>query len=384
MLTKNGVPRAALGFVVGALGALTACVDSNELPGVPDAGEPPGCSPVGVELDDAATPGNTVPPVPRVATAGTSIGTTFAVHELFLGDTGWDGHHDSNAWAALGANIDGKITTCASANVCTLRSDDGATSSVQVDGVGGIDNSFGANLWPLFNDVMAGATRVDNHAIDKGGSTLLLNLTGLDSSPTQTATGLSAQAFLSAPQKLAGSAWTTSDRRELLDVLLASRVPPFESAERFSDAYVVDGTWVSGPPGELTLPIVVDPVPLDLLVHHAVITFHLATPTRAANGVISGILFTSELEAAFGSWIARVAPTLCPRTVLGPIFREFASFQDIHSDGTNEPGQPCDAISLGVGFTADAIAAPTAIAPKASAEPDPSAPDAGPPACDGG
>jgi hypothetical protein len=127
------------------------------------------------------------------------------------------------------------------------------------------------------------------------------------------------------------------------------------------------------------VPLVVQRVPLVLLVHHAVVTFQHATPTHAANGIISGILSKTEIEASFRRWVGGTFPSLCSGSTLDPILSQIRSNQDILSDGTNEPGVPCDAFSLGIGFTADEIAPPTAC-PK----PNPCAKDASVPACDGG
>jgi hypothetical protein len=57
-------------------------------------------------------------------------------------------------WETIGFNLDAQCTTAASTGVCTLSA--GAPKSVQVDGVGGIDNSFGANICPLI-DTVSGA-----------------------------------------------------------------------------------------------------------------------------------------------------------------------------------------------------------------------------------
>lgn len=51
------------------------------------------------------------------------------------------------AWMGLGYNLDGKCTTATSTDVCTQVQ--GSPKSEQIDGTGGIDNSFGENVCPI-------------------------------------------------------------------------------------------------------------------------------------------------------------------------------------------------------------------------------------------
>jgi len=55
-------------------------------------------------------------------------------------------------WETIGFNLDGQCTNASSSSVCTLGA--GAPKSVQVDGMTGIDNSFGGNICPLLDTVM--------------------------------------------------------------------------------------------------------------------------------------------------------------------------------------------------------------------------------------
>ena len=53
----------------------------------------------------------------------------------------------AEAWKQIGFNLDGKVTTATSTDVCQLVP--GATPAEQDDGQQGIDNSFGENLCPI-------------------------------------------------------------------------------------------------------------------------------------------------------------------------------------------------------------------------------------------
>ena len=75
-------------------------------------------------------------------------GTNFAFRHYYLGDTDRSGTSSQTAWMQFGVNVDGLVTTASSSNVCTLAA--GSSKVTQVDGNGGIDNSWGANIMPIF------------------------------------------------------------------------------------------------------------------------------------------------------------------------------------------------------------------------------------------
>src|SRR5262245_48856894 len=83
------------------------------------------------------------PPAPPFGTIpGDGVGSvTFAVTQLRLGDADANGEQDPKAWMHYGYNLDGKVSTASSTNVCA-----GADPS---DGDNGIDNSFGRKILPL-------------------------------------------------------------------------------------------------------------------------------------------------------------------------------------------------------------------------------------------
>jgi hypothetical protein len=304
------------------------------------------------------------PPAPPPDAATTSTTTTnFALHELFLGDTDFDGKADYNAWEQFGYNIDGKITTAESTNVCRLVNNGGSFGlQAQVDGKGGIDNSFGANVYPgLILGLDTKATTHTNASIAGGAATAMIDIVGLTSSPTQSATGLSAQAFAGAP--FSGTpTWTIADDWPVLTSSVTGASLPFTSVEAFPDAYVVSGTWVTGPPGDFTVPFLsIGDETFFVTVHHAVVTFQHATATHAAGGIISGVLNTQDFLSVFKVAAARFTSYACETYALASLLEQIEDSQDIRSDGTNPPGVACDAISIGLGFTADEIGPPTTL-----------------------
>jgi hypothetical protein len=61
----------------------------------------------------------------------------------------------ADAWKEIGFNLDGKVTTATSTDVCGLMP--GAASAAQDDGQSGIDNSFGENICPILDTLTEGA-----------------------------------------------------------------------------------------------------------------------------------------------------------------------------------------------------------------------------------
>jgi hypothetical protein len=121
-------------------------------------------------------------------TAAPPIG---AARGVSLSMTGGNfGGSATSDWRTIGYNLDGKCTDAQSADACSLRS--GASASVQDDGVGGIDNSFGENICPTLeslappNACSTGITsmylRTDNTgagrlALQVNGNWLAMNIT---------------------------------------------------------------------------------------------------------------------------------------------------------------------------------------------------------------
>ena len=89
----------------------------------------------------------------------------------------------ADAWKQIGFDLDGKVTTATSTDVCQLVA--GADPAAQDDGQDGIDNSFGENLCPIF-DTLGVSCSSDVHqayiVTDPSGSgTLTIQFVGAGS-----------------------------------------------------------------------------------------------------------------------------------------------------------------------------------------------------------
>ena len=85
-----------------------------------------------------------------------SAAHNYAIHQLFLGDTDRQMNPNMTAWKTFGYNLDGKVTT-ATRPTCA-RSCPAPRSRSQVDGNGGIDNSFGSQIMPIVETLDSTAT----------------------------------------------------------------------------------------------------------------------------------------------------------------------------------------------------------------------------------
>jgi hypothetical protein len=367
-LTLGALALSALGMAIG-----TGCGSTANGPDGGSGTDSGGKTDAPTTSEGGGGMSVTPPTMPTGPKTTSTTPQNFAINNLFLGDTNFMGVPSSTAWASFGYNIDGLITTAASTNVCTLVA--GASANpVQVDGPGGVDNSFGENIVTLIGSLISSMT-VDSD-IDEGKFTLMFDITGLDGTATQTSTALSAQAFAGGTTTSTPDFTSGTFNWPILGGpgLLKNSTPPFQSDIQFTDSYVVNGTWVSGAPSTINLDITFDGITLTLPIAQAVITFEHTMPNHAANGIVSGVLPITSFVAAINA----VAAEKMYCSVVGDFLPELEQDADILSDGSNHTGVTCDAISIGLGFTADVIAQPTTIAPTADGG------GGGPKTCDGG
>lgn len=282
-------------------------------------------------------------------------GRAFVAHEISLGDVGPDGGADPNAWAAVGANIDGQDTAADSESACTLVG--GASTAVQIDGNDGIDNSFAKNVLPIFasmgaSDFSASLTQ----SIESGGPTLMIDVQGLTDDPSQTATALDAQ-LLSVVHNGARPSWDGSDSWDVYMSSLVDGAIAKGARARFSSSSINGGAWSNGVAGDVPLTLAFGGVSIDVVVHHAQVSFRHDTAHHASGGVVAGVINTSEFLAGLQPVFKQIG--MCGYTfVLNP---EIEAASDILDDGTNKSGVTCNAISIGIDFTADEARSPNSV-----------------------
>jgi hypothetical protein len=194
----------------------------------------------------------------------------------------------------------------------------------------------------------------------------------------QTNTALSAQLFgggkfVEADGGSGMPTWTTADNWPVIGQLLNNPSSVASGSKiKFPDAYVVNGTWVSGTPiATLSLQLTFSGQMLVLNVHQATITMQHSAASKMTNGTIAGVITTSELISSLMAIAGHLSTSLCGGAAFQSIATQIEQDSDIIHDGTNTAGTPCDAISIGLGFTADQIGLPTEVAVPPTPSPNP-------------
>lgn len=311
-----------------------------------------------------AAAGRTPPAAPAGAAPTTATDSrTFALNQLFLGETGRNGAPLKDAWKDYGYNIDGLTTTKASTDVCQRQG--GADSAKQEDGKEGIDNAFGRTVLGFILGLVPTPSKTINDSIQGGSFTILLDVKGLTDSAEQTNTGLSGRL-------LVGGEFSDD----------ATKKPTFTPADDWpyranpivpiEGAYINNGIFVNGSGGaKVELSLYIQGVALSLVINRAAITFKHQPPNDITEGTISGVINTEELVTGIEKVAGRISTQLCGGSTLDTIKQTIRQASDIRDDGTNAAGVPCNAISIGLGFTGKRIGEPKTVAKDSPAPADP-------------
>lgn len=297
-----------------------------------------------------------------------------AVHVLRLGDTLPSGMLSSTAWKEYGFDLDNKVSTAASADLCQPAV--GANpNNVYPDGNNGIDNSFGKNVLPIFTSLSSDFSAQVNMAIDAGDFSLLFAIDGIEPGATGTfSTRLLGASFLPGT----GPQWNGQDEWPIRsDTLLngdASTPKTLFANAEVSLNPAGERVWRSNGTGDVQLVLSLAGLSLSLVLKQARIEMVLSDDNQlATRGMIGGILeadvFINEIAKLAGSF----DPNLCPPSAtFQSIANQIQQASDILIDGTQDPAAVCNGISIGLGFDAEgAVLGPVFDPPVA---PDPCAP----------
>lgn len=357
----------ALGAAVAACGGAIA-VDPTDA-GVTDAKGPPG--PDSDAQPPPPAPGTppAKPPGPATAVPSTK---TFAIQRIYLGEASRTGAASDTAWKQFGYNLDGKVTAGTSTDVCTRAK--GSPSSNQADGTDGIDNAFGAVILPLIRSAASQLepSKTASLAYQNGTMTTEISITGLDGSPSQTATGLGGGLFPALGYSGDGPAVPfpgfapTTDWPVRVEGLQDGATIAGGAKASLAGSWIASGIFVSGGPSlDVTVSYPLGALSVPLVLHHAIVT--LDTHGR---GTFAGIADTEEFIVAMRKVAGAISTSLCGLQFDG-IAQQIRQAADIMKDGTNVAGTSCNGFSVGIGFDAAPIANPT----KVAKNPLPTAPD---------
>ncbi|HVH42301.1 MAG TPA: hypothetical protein VM925_08150 [Labilithrix sp.] len=284
---------------------------------------------------------------------------TFAVHTISLGEADRAGTKNTNAWKKFGFNLDKIVTNVTKqdspdlAKVCKRA--EKAPATVHQDGDEGIDNTFGKEIVPVLDQISPNPSKTLTSAVQAGGFTILLKVTGLDDDAAQTNTGLSGTLLVGAQfnaDKNVKPTFTTADDWPY------NREPQVPIA----GGYVNKGVFVNGK-GEasVTISLSISGQALSFTVNRAIISFkHNPGANALEEGTIAGVINTEEFVQAITSVAGRFDKSLCGGSdLVKDIQGRIREASDMLSDGTQDPSKTCDGISIGLGFTAKRVGTPT-------------------------
>lgn len=246
-----------------------------------------------------------LPPEPGPEAAGDGSGAVLAIRSLYLGDTDRKGKASTTAWKGYGFNLDGKISTKDSTDLCKPAAGAKA-SAIYEDGDGGTDNSFGKNILPIITSLASDASSQVNDSINKGSFTIILDIekmgTGDSYNPLTTKLYAGAKLVDDAGMEIAPN-WDGNDAWPVVPELL-NNGDINNPKVQFASSYVVKDpktsarTWVSGGKGDIVLNLSVGGFTLGLTIGSALISTEVsADNATATNGTIAGILNTEQLIA---------------------------------------------------------------------------------------
>ena len=289
----------------------------------------------------------------------------YAFRTLFLGDTDETLTSSTNAWSTYGINVDGKVTTATSTDVCERAV--GTPATEQVDGPNGLDNSFGKNVLPLILQHTSTVPSVAySQAMAGGMFTTMLDVAFAPPYPV-IVPNAGAQVFVGATFQGVPS-FTLADNWPVRPEFLADpRSLEAGSSVQLPSGGIDGGVWTSAGRFEPGLSSQMGTFPLPLFLNQTLVTLPIhaywieftETSATTVHGSISGVVSLADLTVALDT--ALFPPTTPCSEGVQTFNAQIAKAADILDDGTNTQGPACSAISIGLGFVAERIGAPSEI-----------------------
>jgi hypothetical protein len=277
------------------------------------------------------------------ASCPTMEGTVFAVKKLYFGEG------TSGEWKKVGFNLDGKVSTGVSKDLCQPNAG-GAPQTAYPDGDQGIDNSFGKNLLPTILAAYPTWVSDIDKGIQAGNFTALLKVLCLP--PTGDAPALITKLFggtsLGMPPKFDGT-----DTWPVEPGLLSDPMNPESSTIVFPASSVLGATFDAGKNGTVILSVPVrtttKSTSIKLTLYAARLTMTLAADRKSATaGMIGGVLDTEEFVAEIQKLGYLLG--LCGNALFNNLVTQVRQASDIMTDGSQDPSKTCNGISMGLGF----------------------------------
>lgn len=340
-----------LNCVFAASAVLSACGGNVVVDGADgDGGQGGGAIPTTPTTGQGGFGGQT-----PTAPTGTGGDASFAVRRLRVGDTKPDGTPSTTAWKSYGFNLDGKVSTKDSFDLCKPAA--GAKPSIiYEDGEAGIDNGFGKNVLPIVLALAADTSAKTNAYIEKGAYSILIRIQGIGAGQTGTFSSSAATGGFPPDQS---PQWNGLDAWPVRSSSLFGGDPSNPKSKFPGSEVTLAGSgqrvWQSFGAGEMELILRSSGFDMKIPVRGLRMSAVLSDDnSKMTGGMIGAIVDTDAFVAELAKVAASFDPSLCPPSAtFQSLAQQISQAQDILLDGTQDPGQTCDGISLGFGFDAE-------------------------------
>lgn len=290
-----------------------------------------------------------------------------AARKIFFGESDRNFMVSTTAWRDFGLDIDGKTTTAQSTDVCKRQV--GAPSSIQVDGTNGIDNSFGANFIPVIQSALSipALSKPASDAIEKGqSSTFVLRADGLGTAMDYPMLPGSAYVGLPevVPMWMGMDTWRASSRSVTMNDV-SKPLAVFPQGAMAARVYTSGSSQTAAVIG-----LSFAGLSLMVPVRKLFVRTTIAADNSTASGVIGGVMNTEDFIATLKVAVGYISMSLCGAAFDG-IAQQIRQMSDILDDGTQDPMQTCNGMTIGLGFEAAAALLDGVVADPAPANPCP-------------
>lgn len=303
--------------------------------------------------------------------APTASTRVFAVSFFRLGITRPDGEPTTEAWKQYGFNLDGVCTSAADSETSkgTCQRIAGSEADTLTDGDACIDNNFGSKLIPMIRALDPQAEVKIGDGIKKGALTLVVRVEDLP----EGAGPANGQLF-AARARGSGAALDGSDVWDI-DTTSVVGGDLLKPNATLTGAVTVEGgkrVW-SGAAAELPLPAVFISGARGVI---AVSGARIDIDLDSGRGTIAGYASIGSVKSVVSGVLAN--QKLCPGQMLyETVMTNIGRTADMPAKLPHDPGQPCAALSLGLGVELVGGSLGNVV-PTPKPPPDPCAPDAGP------
>lgn len=279
-------------------------------------------------------------------------GVVVVTDSILFGDTDRDGTPNDEAWAQYGFNLDGKLSTAASTDLC--KPNGGLAETIYPDGIDGIDNAFGKIVLPdTILSFQADFPAQVNANIQAGGFGLLLHLDKLGVEANQdpiTTRFFSGAPTLVTPLFDGSDCWPVRP-----DSLTGGDIS--KPLTIYPNSNLVDDLWSSGASsnnGTVRITLSFLGNAMTLTIHQVRLSMLLDADHQGATmGQLGGVIDTEEFIGELSRVINGVDPSYCGYVSI--LEGRIRGASDILKDGTQDPSKKCDGISVGLGFTAKSV-----------------------------